>query len=95
MTAYWITVYDEIFDQDKVAAYIKLAGPALEAAGGTYLGRGLPELTFEHGEKTRTVLIEFESVEAARTAHDSPAYHEALAALSDGARRDMRILPGV
>jgi len=95
MTAYWISVYDEIFDQGKVDAYAQLARPALEAAGGTFVARGLPEQTYEAGESTRTVLIVFESVEAARAAHDSPAYQEALGALDGGARRDMRIMSAV
>ena len=95
MTAYWISVYREIFDEAKVAAYAQLAGPALRGAGGKIIARGTPEQTYESGEQTRTVIIEFESVEAARAAHDSPAYQEALAALDGGAVRDMRIMPGV
>jgi uncharacterized protein (DUF1330 family) len=95
MSAYWISVYKEIVDEDKVAAYAELAGPALTAAGGTFLARGTPRQTYESGEATPTVLIEFESVEAAQAAHDSAAYQEALAALDDGAVRDMRILQGL
>jgi uncharacterized protein (DUF1330 family) len=95
MTAYWISIYKQIIDQAKVEAYADLAGPALRRAGGTYVARGLPEETYESGELTRTVVIEFESVEAARAAHDSAAYQEALAALDGGAVRDMRIVPGV
>ena len=94
MTAYWISIYKEIRDDAKVAAYAELAGPALRAAGGTFVARGVPEQTYEAGETTRTVVIEFDSVEAARAAHDSPAYQEALAALDGGAVRDMRIVPG-
>jgi len=94
MTAYWISIYKEIVDEAKVAAYAELAGPALRDCGGTYVARGLPEETYESGEKTRTVVIAFESVEAARAAHDSPAYQSALAALDGGAVRDMRIVPG-
>jgi uncharacterized protein (DUF1330 family) len=95
MTAYWISIYTEIIDEAKVAAYAELAGPALRDAGGTYVARGLPDETYESGQKTRTVVIEFESVEAARAAHDSPAYQNALAALDGGAVRDIRIVPGV
>ncbi|MGZ4438628.1 MAG: DUF1330 domain-containing protein [Nocardioidaceae bacterium] len=95
MTAYWISVYKSIDDEDKVAAYAELAGPALRAAGGTFVARGLPEQTYESGESTRTVVLRFDSVEAARAAHDSAAYPEALAALDGGAVRDMRIVPGV
>jgi uncharacterized protein (DUF1330 family) len=95
MTAYWIATYDEVTDPDKVAAYAALAGPALTAAGGRFLARGNPEQVYELGEATRTVLIEFPSVEAARAAHDRPDYAAALEALGDGARRDIRIVPGV
>ena len=72
MPAYWINLYREINDEAKVAAYAELAGPALRAAGGTFLARGLPEQTYEAGVHNRTVLIEFESVEAAMAAHDRP-----------------------
>ena len=95
MTAYWISLYREITDEAKVAAYAELAGPALRGAGGTFIARGLPEQTYEAGETTRTVLIEFDSVEAAVAAHDGAAYQEALAALDGGAVRDLRIVPGV
>ena len=95
MSAYWISVYRTISDEAKVAAYAQLAAPALEAAGGTFIARGLPAQTYEAGEQTRTVLIEFASVAAATAAHDSPAYQDALAALGDGAVRDLRIVAGV
>ena len=95
MSAYWISIYREILDEDKVAAYAELAGPALREAGGTFVARGLPEQTYEAGESTRSVVIRFDSVEQARAAHDAPAYQEALAALDGGAVRDMRIVPGV
>ena len=93
MSAYWISIYREINDEAKVAAYAELA-PRLTGAGGTCIA-GVPEQTYEAGEQTRTVLIEFDSVEAATAAHDSAAYQEALAALDGGAVRDMRIVPGV
>ena len=94
MTAYWITTYQAVHDPAKVAAYAELAGPALQAAGGTFLVRGVPEVTFEKGEATRTVVIEFPSVEAAVAAHESEAYAAALRALDGGADRAMRVVPG-
>lgn len=92
--AYWVTTYREIKDAEKVAAYAKLAGPALMAAGGRFLARGEPSAVYEMGMMQRTVLLEFETVEQAVAAHDSPAYQAALAALDDGADRDMRIIGG-
>jgi uncharacterized protein (DUF1330 family) len=93
--AYWVSVYRSISDQGKLAAYAKLAGPALTAAGGRFLARGMPGKVYEKGQEQRTVLIEFESVAAAVAAHDSPGYQEALRALGDGAERDIRIIEGV
>ncbi|TQK71857.1 DUF1330 domain-containing protein [Nocardioides sp. SLBN-35] len=94
MPAYWISSYRAITDAEKMAAYAALSVPALTAAGGRFLARGLPEQVYEAGLHERAVLIEFDSIEAARAAHDTPAYQEALAALGDGAERDIRIVPG-
>lgn len=95
VTAYWISLYREVRDEQRLAAYAELAGPALLAAGGTFLARGMPEAVYEAGVEARAVLIEFPSVEAALAAHDGEAYQEALAALGDGAVRDLRVVPGV
>jgi uncharacterized protein (DUF1330 family) len=43
----------------------------------------------------RTVVLEFDTVQQAVAAHASPAYQEALAALDDGADRDIRIVAGI
>ena len=93
--AYWVSTYRAVKNADKVAAYAKLAGPALSAAGGRFLARGVPSMVYELGLKERTVLIEFDSVVHATAAHDSPAYQLALDALGDGADRDIRIIEGL
>ena len=94
MPAYWISNYRAVHDEAKLAAYAELAGPALVAAGARFLARGLPAKVYEQGLEQRVVVIEFDSVEAAVAAHDSPAYQEALDALGDGVERDLRIVPG-
>jgi len=93
--AYWITAYRSVRDPQALAAYAKLALPALEAAGGRFLVRGMPARVYEGGLEQRTVLIEFESVAQAIAAHDSPAYREALRALGNAVDRDLRIVEGV
>ena len=92
---YWISAYRSVSDTDKLAAYAKLAGPAITAAGGRFLARGEPAKVYEAGLMQRTVLIEFDSVAAAIAAHDSPGYKAALDALGDGALREIRIVEGV
>lgn len=42
--AYWIAFYREVRRPDALAAYAKLAGPALEAAGGRMLARACPPM---------------------------------------------------
>jgi uncharacterized protein (DUF1330 family) len=92
--AYWVANYLKVKDAEKWAAYAKLAGPALTSAGGRFLARGEPSTVYESGLMQRTVLLEFDTVEQAVAAHDSPAYQAALAALDDGADRDIRIVAG-
>lgn len=93
--AYWINTFRSVSDPERLAAYIELAGPAMRAAGGRFLARGLPAAAFESGIVERTTLIEFPSVEAAVAAYESPGYQEALRALGDGAERDLRIIEAV
>jgi|ERR1700733_4262836 uncharacterized protein (DUF1330 family) len=93
--AYWISAYRSVRDEAALASYAKLAAPALLAAGGRFLARGLPAHVYESGLSQRTVIIEFDSVAQAIAAHDSPAYQQALRALGDGADRDLRIIEGI
>ncbi|MEF2071576.1 DUF1330 domain-containing protein [Consotaella aegiceratis] len=90
--AYWIATYRSVSNPDALAAYARLSGPAIVAAGGRILVRGLPAQVYEAGLAQRTVVIEFDDVEQAKAAHDSAAYQEALAALAGGAERDIRIV---
>ena len=93
--AYWITAYRSVRDPEALAAYGKLAAPALQAAGGRFLARGNASQAYEAGLLQRTVIIEFDSFVQATATHDSPAYQAALAALGDGAERDIRLVEGV
>ena len=93
--AYWVSAYRAIRDPKAFAAYAKLAGPALEGAGGRFLVRGLPAQVYEGGLPERLVILEFASVAQAIAAHDTPAYREALQALGNAADRDLRIVEGV
>ena len=93
--AYWVTAYRSISDPAKLAAYAQLAPPAIAPFGGRYLARGTAAAAYEAGRKERIVISEFPSVAQAVAAHDSPAYQAALAALGDGAERDLRIVEGL
>ena len=92
---YLVTAYRSVSDPEKVAAYAKLAGPAIEAAGGRFIVRGPAAEAYEAGLLNRTVVVEFDNLEAAKALYTSPAYQEAIAALGNGAERDMRVVEGV
>jgi uncharacterized protein (DUF1330 family) len=93
--AYWVVTYRSISNPDALAAYAKVAGPAIAAAGGRFLARGTAAKAYEAGLMQRVVIIEFDSVEKAVAAHDGAGYQEALKVLGKTAERDMRIVEGV
>jgi uncharacterized protein (DUF1330 family) len=93
--AYWVVCYRSIRDPEALAAYAKLAAPAIQAHGGRFLVRGTPAKTYEAGLNQRTVVTEFESLEKAIAAHESPGYQEALRVLGEAAERDLRVIEGV
>src|SRR5262245_45193226 len=94
--AYWITTYRSISKPEAVQAYARIAGPALLQAGGRFLVRGVAAKVMEQGIMQRTVIIEFDSVDRAVAAYNSPGYKKALAALGkDSCERDIRIVEGV
>lgn len=93
--AYWIAAYRSVRDAAALAAYAKLGAPALQKFGGRILARGVPAQVYDDGLRERTVLIEFDSIEQAIAAHDSPAYQEALRLLGNAVDRDLRIVEGI
>ncbi len=92
---YWVSAYHAVHDADKLAAYAKLAGPAIEAGGGKFLARGNAVKAYEAGIAQRTVIVEFPSVEQAIATHDGAGYQAALKALAGGVTRDLRVVEGV
>lgn len=92
--AYWVSMYHAVHDESKLAAYARIAGPAILEAGGRFLARGTAARAYEAGILQRTVIIEFASLDQAVACHDSAGYQEALKALDGGVTRDLRIVEG-
>jgi uncharacterized protein (DUF1330 family) len=92
---YWITFYRSISNPAALADYAKVAGPAIQAAGGRFLARGGTSKAYEAGTNQRVVVTEFDSVEKAIAAYESDAYKAALKLLIGAAERDVRIVEGV
>jgi len=93
--AYWMVTYRSVKNPEALQAYAKLAGPALTAAGGRFLIRNKPAKIYEAGINERVVLIEFDTLDQAIAAHDTPGYKEALQALgTNSVERDVRVVEG-
>ncbi len=93
--AYWIAAHMDINDIDKVMAYAKDAGPAIEAHGGKFLARGGRVETMEGYEQQRVVVTEFPSLEDAVACYNSDDYQAAKAKIDGGVTRDICIVEGV
>ena len=85
-----VVIYKSVSNEKKLAKYAELAGPAMIKAGAKFLARGLPVAVREAGEKTRTVVIEWENLEVANNAYNSEGYQKAMKALDGSAVREFR-----
>lgn len=57
--AYAVVTYRSVSDPEKLAAYAKLAGPAVASFGARFLARGNAAVAREQGVKERTVVVEY------------------------------------
>lgn len=95
MSAYVIASID-VTDPETYRGYSELAPATIEKHGGRYLARGGETATLEGEENTtRKVIIEFDSVEAAKTWYDSPEYQEARSRREGAAVASIVALEGV
>ncbi|MDG2033299.1 MAG: DUF1330 domain-containing protein [Rhodospirillales bacterium] len=49
--AYWVSAHQEIWNEGKRAAYLKLADQAIDAAGGRFVAREIAAKMHENGIK--------------------------------------------
>jgi uncharacterized protein (DUF1330 family) len=91
---YIIVSYREAPDEDKLMDYAPKAFEAMTNACAKFIARGMPVQTFESGIYQRTVVVEFDSTEAAKTAFSSKEYQAAFSLLG-GVERDVRVIEGL
>lgn len=92
--AYWIARVD-IRDPERYKDYVSTAKPAFEANGARFLARGGAYSAMEGTSRARNVIIEFDSVEAARRCYESSEYQAAKAIREECADGDIVIVEGV
>ena len=90
----YIIITEDVKDPAGMAEYAKLAGKAM--VGSTLLSFDTkPEALEGEWHGTQTVLLEFESVEAAREWYNSDAYQEAVKLRQAAADCNAVILSGM
>ena len=93
--AYLVGIYNKIIDQEKLQKYAVDALPAMMANGGKKaLVRSANITQIEGIPPERAVILEFESVEAAKNAYNSEDYQAALKKLDGGADRFLFVIEG-
>lgn len=92
---YWIIVYRSISDALALAEFARVTGPLVKEKGGQVIIRATPTRAPEAGLPLRTAVIEFESLEKALAAYDTPAYRAALHLIEGKVDRDFRIVSGL
>ena len=93
--AYLVGIYNKVIDQEKLQKYAVDALPAMMANGGKkVLARSGNIRQIEGIPPERAVILEFESVEAAKNAYNSEDYQEALKKLDGGADRFLFVIEG-
>ena len=90
---YFVSAHRSEADPEKRAAYLKLAGPAIEKFNGKILASTNKIKVFEDGKVEQTVLIEPSHLRAAECIDSR--YQDALLALDGGANRDCRVFEGL
>lgn len=95
MPAY-VIVHGTIINPDKYDSYKKLSPAAVRKYGGRFLARGGAREDLEgQWNVDRVVIIEFESMDRARTWYHSPEYQAAKAVREGAANMAFTLVEGV
>jgi uncharacterized protein (DUF1330 family) len=91
---YFLSAHRSPANPEKRNAYLALAALAIEKSKGKILASTNIVDAHENGISEQTVLVEFESLEKAKSFYYGDQYQSALKALDGGADRDIRIFEG-
>jgi len=92
----YMVVHLNVTDPAMFEQYRDKVPATIAQYGGRYLVRGGEMETLEGGElPPRTVVLEFDSVEAAKTWYDSPEYQAILKLRTDASTGHAQIVEGV
>lgn len=90
---YWIG-HVEVSDPERYKDYISTATPAYKRFGARFLVRGGEYEPVEGAARSRNVVIEFPSFQAAKDCYNSPEYADARAIRQQVATGELMIIEG-
>ncbi len=90
---YWIARLD-VTDAETYKAYVQANAEAFAKYGAKFLTRGGPFTALEGQNRSRNVILEFESVETALACYHSPEYQRAFEIRKNAAVADIVIMAG-
>ncbi|MBN9260643.1 MAG: DUF1330 domain-containing protein [Hyphomicrobium sp.] len=90
---YWVAFAD-LTDPEGYKAYVQENANAFKKYGGRFLVRGGPSEALEGETRSRTVVIEFPTYEAALQCYRSPEYAKAMALRQGKAIMDLAVVQG-
>lgn len=96
MTKGYVVVIEDVYDEEKLAAYTEAATPAIiESKARVMAFDSKPTIVEGRASGQRVVILEFESVQAARQWYNSPAYQAAIPLRQAAADSMVMIVSGV
>ena len=90
---YWVVRVD-VHDPEAYKKYVAANGPAFAKFAARFLVRAGRSETLEGSSRSRNVVIEFPSFEAALACWHSPEYKEVLKLRRDAATADVLVIEG-
>jgi uncharacterized protein (DUF1330 family) len=95
MSAYLIVYIEAVTDPARLAEYRRIAGPTLQQHGAQLRVRNGKFEALEGAAPQAVIMLEFPSMQAAKTWYESPQYQEALEHRHAGARCRAILVEGV
>ena len=92
--AYWVCIYEQINNTEKLKEYAVKAKLAIEKFSGKFLVRGGKNRTNDGIESPRTVVVEFPDYNTAINCYDSKDYKDAHNILDGHVIRHHQIVEG-
>ena len=95
MTKGYLVAHIRVHDKEGFEKFKKMAGPAISDYGGKVLVRNPNPEVLEGGDSGVAIIIEFESIESARTFYASDRYTKAKAVRELASDTDLILVEGV